>query len=89
MEGIIDDYYELATELLGLDIDSTDYYEIEYQFYKKYNINLTDFIKLVKDLVKFTNPWKSPLSGELYQGFVKNIGIGIMQAIIKENVYDL
>lgn len=86
MEGDIDDYYELAAELLGLDIDSTNYYEIEYKFYDKYNIDLADFVELVKDLIKFTNPWQSPLSGGAYQGFVKNIGNGIMKAIVKQQL---
>lgn len=89
MEGDIDDYCELAAELLGLDVDSTNYHEIEYKFYEKYNIDLADFIELVKDLIEFTNPWQSPLSGEIYQGFVKNIGNGIMRAIIKEKSTNL
>jgi hypothetical protein len=37
--------------------------------------------------VKFTNPWKSPITGELYQGFVVPENIkGLMRAIIKEKV---
>ena len=89
MESDIDDYCELAAELLGLDVDSTNYYEIEFKFYEKYNIDLADFVELVKDLVKFTNPWQSPLSGELYQGFVTKERDGIMRAIIKEKTSDL
>lgn len=89
MEGDMDNYYELAAELLGLDVDSTNYYEIEYKFYDKYNIDLADFIELVKDLIKFTNPWKSPLSGELYQGFVIRESDDVMRAIIKEKSTNL
>lgn len=89
MESDIDDYCELAAELLGLDVDSTNYYEIEYKFYDKYNIDLADFIELIKDLVKFTNPWQSPLSGELYQGFVVKEGNNVMRAIIKEKLTNL
>ena len=89
MESDIDDYCELAAELLGLDVDSTNYYEIEYKFYNKYNIDLADFIELVKDLIKFTNPWQSPLSGEIYQGFVVKDSNNLMRAIIKEKSTNL
>lgn len=40
-------------------------------------------------LVKFTNPWKSYITGDVYQGFVVNTETeGLMRAIIKEKMND-
>ena len=84
---------ELACLMLGKDYDSiVDNYEessIEDMFYEEYNTSLEDFEHLLEDLIKFTNPWKSPLTGEIFQGFVVNEGNKLMRAIIKEKVvYD-
>ena len=90
-----DEVEELACLMLGKDYDSiVDNYEestIEDMFYEEYNITLEDFEHLLNDLVKFTNPWKSPITGEIYQGFVISIDSteGLMRSIIKEKVkYD-
>ena len=86
-----DEIEELACLMLGKDYDAiVDNYgeSIIYDmFYEEYNITLEDFEYLLNDLVKFTNPWKSPITGEIYQGFVipKN-DIGLMRAIIKEKI---
>lgn len=86
-----DEIEELACLMLGKDYDSiVDNYEestIEDMFYEEYDITLEDFEHLLKDLVKFTPTWKSPITGEIYQGFVipENIN-GLMRAIIKEKV---
>lgn len=82
---------ELACLMLGEDYDSiVDNYEestIEDMFYEEYNISLEDFEHLLKDLVKFTNPWKFPITGEWYQGFVTNVKEdSLMRAIIKEKL---
>ena len=87
-----DEIEELACLMLGKDYDSiVDNYEestIEDMFYEEYNVTLEDFEHLLKDLVKFTNPWKSSFTKEIYQGFVipENEN-GLMRAIIKEK-YD-
>jgi len=86
-----DEIEELACLMLGEDYDTivdnygeSTIYDI---FYEEYGITLEDFEYLLKDLVKFTNPWKSPMTGELYQGFVVPENIeGLMRAIIKEKV---
>lgn len=88
-----DEIEELACLMLGKDYDTmVDNYEesiIANMFYEEYSITLEDFEHLVKDLVKFTNPWKSPITGEIFQGFVipKN-DKGLMKAIIKEEIND-
>jgi len=86
-----DEIEELACLMLGKDYDSiVDNYEesiIEDMFYKEYNITLEDFEHLLKDLVKFTNSWKSPITNEVYQGFVTlENDKGLIRAIIKEKV---
>lgn len=86
-----DEVEELACLMLGKDYDSIiDNYEestIDNMFYEEYNITLEDFKHLLKDLVKFTNPWKSIFTGEIYQGFViPENDSGLMRAIIKEKV---
>lgn len=90
---IWDEIEELACLMLGKDYDAiVDNYEestIYNMFYEEYNITLEDFEHLLKDLVKFTNPWKSPITNEIYQGFViSENDKGLMRAIIKEKVND-
>lgn len=86
-----DEIEELACLMLGKDYDAiVDNYEesaIYDMFYEEYNITLEDFEHLLKDLVKFTNPWKSPITNEIYQGFVVSENDkGLMRAIIKEKI---
>ena len=84
-----DEIEELACLMLGKDYDTiVDNYEesiIHDMFYNEYGVTLEDFEHLLEDLIKFTNPWKSPITEEIYQGFViPENDIGLMRAIIKE-----
>lgn len=84
---------ELACLMLGKDYDSiVDNYEesiIDDMFYEEYNVTLEDFEHLLDDLIKFTNPWKSYITGDVYQGFViQENDSGLMRAIIKEKYND-
>ena len=86
-----DEVEELACLMLGWDYDSVIDDELQEtlyeEFYSKYSIALEEFEHLLNDLVKFTNPWKSPLTDKAYQGFVVQEGNnGLMRAIIKEEV---
>jgi len=88
-----DEVEELACLMLGKNYDSiVDNYEestIDDMFYEEYNITLEDFEHLLNDLVKFTNPWKSYITGDVYQGFVVKIDdSNLMRAIIKEEVHE-
>ena len=89
-----DEIEELACLMLGKDYDSiVDNYDEEYtiedMFYAEYGITLEEFEHLLNDLIKFTNPWKSPFTNEIYQGFViSENNKGLMRAIIKEKVND-
>lgn len=88
-----DEIEELACLMLGNDYDTivNNYGEsiIDDMFCEEYCITLEDFEHLLKDLVKFTNPWKSPTTDEIYQGFViQENNKGLMRAIIKEKVDD-
>lgn len=84
---------ELACLMLGKDYDSlVDNYNesvIEDLFYEEYNTTLEEFEHILKDLVKFTNPWMSIISKNMYQGFVvQENDKGLMRAIIKEKMND-
>lgn len=86
-----DEVEELACLMLGWDYDSVIDNELQEtlyeEFYSKYSITLEDFEHLLNDLVKFTPSWKSPLTDELYQGFVIKVDdSNLMRAIIKEKV---
>lgn len=86
-----DEVEELACLMLGWDYDSVIDNELQEtlyeEFYSKYSIDLEDFEHLLNDLVKFTNPWKSYITGDVYQGFVVNTETeGVMRAVIKEKV---
>lgn len=87
-----DEIEELACLMLGKDYDSiVDNYDESYiddMFYEEYNITLEDFEHIIKDLVKFTSAWKSPITGEIYQGFVIPEGDGLMRAVIREKFND-
>jgi len=88
-----DEIEELACLMLGKDYDDIvdNYVEstIYDMFYEKYNIALEEFEHLLKDLIKFTNPWKSPITNEIYQGFVTlENDKGLLRAIIQEKVND-
>ena len=88
-----DEIEELACLMLGKDYDDivNNHNEdiIDKLFYNEYNIDLHDFRHLLEDLVKFTNPWMSPITNEIYQGFViSESDNGLMRAIIKEKVND-
>jgi len=88
-----DEVEELACLMLKRDYDSivdegNESY-IEELFYEVYNVTLEEFESILKDLVKFTNPWKSYITGDVYQGFVvQENDKGLMRAIIKENIND-
>ena len=84
-----DEIEELACLMLKRDYDSivdegNESY-IEDMFYAEYGVDLEEFEHLLRDLVKFTNPWKSPITKEIYQGFVvQENNKGLMRAIIEE-----
>ena len=90
-----DEIEELACLMLHVDYNTLldegyDESYIDDMFYEEYNITLEDFEHLLDDLVKFTNPWKSPITNEIYQGFVvPENDKGLMRAIIKEKINGL
>jgi peroxiredoxin len=70
------DYYdieELAAVVLGFSDDreySSDI--IDEGLDKRFEISFDQFKKIVKALIPFTIPAKSPLTGEMWQGFVND-----------------
>ena len=88
-----DEILELACMMLHVNYDQLldegyDESYIDDMFYEEYNVTLEDFEHIIKDLIKFTQPWKSYITGDVYQGFVTAIDDkGLMRAIVKEK-YD-
>ena len=88
-----DEIEELACLMLGKDYNSiVDEYDEDIicdMFYREYGVDLEEFEHLLRDLVKFTNPWKSPITGKIYQGFViQENDKGLMRVIIQEKIND-
>ena len=89
-----DEIEELACLMLKRDyddiVDNGNESYIYDLFYETYDITLEEFESILIDLIKFTNPWKSPITNEVYQGFVvPENDKGLMRAIIKEKINGL
>lgn len=65
------DTEELAAAVLGLD-DETDSDTIEQKLYDKFEISMEQFQAVAGALIGFTIPAKAAISGEAFQGFVKD-----------------
>lgn len=88
-------YYEvleLACLMMGEDyetiVNEGNEERIENMLFDKYGIvGMDQFELLIKDLIKFTPTWESPLTESIYQGFVvPENNEGLMRAIIKVEV---
>ena len=87
------DYYEaqeLACAILGLNydelVDEGRESEIEETLWAKFNIDIDNFVDLLKALLPFTPVVKAGLSGNLYHAFVnEKEGIMIVKQAVKEN----
>lgn len=65
------DIEELARVVLDLD-DETDSDTIEEKLYDKFGISMEQFQAVAGALMSFTIPAKAAISGEAFQGFVKD-----------------
>ncbi len=88
-----DEIAELACLMLHVNYNELldqgyDESYIDDMFYEEYNITLEDFEHILKDLIKFTPTWKSPLTDEIYQGFVVNEGESLWRSVIREKYDD-
>jgi len=87
------DYYEaqeLACAILCLNydelVDEGRESEIEETLWAKFNIDIDNFVNLLKALLPFTPVVKAGLSGSLYHAFVnEKEGIMIVKQAVKEN----
>lgn len=76
------DVENLVCHMLGVNYDDV---VVGTLFYEKYEVELEYFIDILTDLVKFTPIWKSPLTGELYQGFVDlKEGVVLIKTLYKD-----
>jgi hypothetical protein len=79
------DIEELACHILDLDYDEVDYSEIEEAIYEKFDCSFETFQDIVEHLIPLADSGKSPLSGEVFQGFSKDEGDGLRCWIVKSN----
>lgn len=64
---------ELAIAVLGLnEDDDPDSHQIEQAMYDRFEITLEQFQKVAEALLPFTVPAKAAISGDAFQGFVKD-----------------
>lgn len=66
------DTEELAIAVLGLDEETADSDTIEQAVYGKWDISMEQFQAVADALISFTIPAKAAISGEAFQGFVKD-----------------
>jgi len=66
------DAEELAIAVLGLDEDAANSDTIEQAVFDKWEISMEQFQEVVGALIPFTIPAKAAISGEAFQGFVKD-----------------
>lgn len=71
---------ELAAAILGMDEES-DSSEIENAFFDKFEVSLEQFHSIVIALTPFTIPAVAAISGESFQGFVKDGAFICKQAV--------
>lgn len=72
------------TEEQTEDIINRDETDLDDQFYEKFDVDTEAFGNLVEALLPLTPMIQSPLTQQLYHAFVRPIGNGNMQAIIKK-----
>lgn len=66
------DAEDLAVAVLGLPEETADSDTIEAALYERFECSFEQFYKIAKALVPFTIPAKAAISGELFQGFVRD-----------------
>jgi len=66
------DAEELAVAVLGLDEETADSDTIEQAVFDKWEISMEQFDEVATALMSFTIPAKAAISGETFQGFVKD-----------------
>ncbi len=76
------DVEELAATILGLDEATADSNAIEQALADRYEISFENFQEIVEALMPLTLPAKAAISGEWFQGFVKDGVFIIKQPIV-------
>ena len=66
------DAEELAVAVLGLDEETADSEAIEQAVADKFEISMEQFQKVAEALMPFTIPAQAAISGESFNGFVKD-----------------
>jgi hypothetical protein len=66
------DAEELAVVVLGMDEETADSDAIEQAVYDKFDISMEQFQKVAEALMPFTIPAQAAISGESFNGFVKD-----------------
>ncbi len=66
------DAEELAVSVLGLDEETANSDTIEQAVFDKFEISMEQFQAVAEALMPFTIPAKAAISGEYFNGFVKD-----------------
>ena len=78
---------ELAVAVLGYcDDDELDSETIENKMEEQFGVGMSQFQAIADALMPLTIPGESPLSGELFHGFVKD-GSFVVKTVVKEGVH--
>ena len=67
------DIYEIVCNLCDLKQDS-DYDDVHQALWDKYEVDMDNFEKIIKDLLPLIDIGESPLTGIKYKGFSKQEG---------------
>lgn len=62
----------LAIAVLGLDEEIANDETIEEALFERFDVSFEQFHKIAEALMSFTLPARAAISGEIFQGFVKN-----------------
>jgi len=66
------DAEKLAVAVLGLDEDTQDSHIIDQALFDKFEISMEQFQHVAEAIMPFTIPAKAAISGEYFNGFVKD-----------------
>lgn len=76
------DAEKLAVAVLGLDEEAADSDIIEQAVFDKFEISMEQFQHVAEALMLFTIPAKAAISGEYFNGFVKDGSFICKQAVM-------
>lgn len=88
MNPKIDDFEccELAAHLLDMEGEDYDLDDVWGALYEQHEIDEDGFCWLINQLVPLIDVGKSPLTGNLYKGFSKELAPGLKEWLVKMEI---